>query len=123
MAQQQQQQQQPRMDANVLERLRRDASESRQQPLPAGLGGQPWRASAVDAAAKPRIAFIVTTSDSLQQIKIWISYHKAIGVSTFYIFADGQAARGDNVAALRALPGVTVVLRDAELRKRHENSR
>lgn len=34
-----------------------------------------------------------------------------------------QAARADNVAALRALPGVTVVLRDAELRRRHENSR
>lgn len=34
-----------------------------------------------------------------------------------------QAARADNVAALRAIPGVTVVLRDAELRRRHENSR
>lgn len=34
-----------------------------------------------------------------------------------------QTARPDNVAALRAIPGVTVVLRDAELRKRHENSR
>ncbi|EFN51864.1 hypothetical protein CHLNCDRAFT_7951, partial [Chlorella variabilis] len=71
----------------------------------------------------PKIAFVVTTSDSLQQIRIWISYHKALGVTTFYIFADGQAARADNVAALRALPGVTVVLRDAELRRRHENSR
>lgn len=34
-----------------------------------------------------------------------------------------QTARADNVAALRALPGVTVVLRDAELKRRHENSR
>lgn len=34
-----------------------------------------------------------------------------------------QAARADNVAALRSLPGITVVLRDAELRRRHENSR
>lgn len=34
-----------------------------------------------------------------------------------------QAARADSVAALRALPGVTVVLRDAELKQRHEASR
>lgn len=34
-----------------------------------------------------------------------------------------QAARADSVAALRALPGVTVVLRDAELKQRHETSR
>jgi len=34
-----------------------------------------------------------------------------------------QAARADNVAVLRAIPGVTVVLRDAELKRRHENSR
>ena len=37
--------------------------------------------------------------------------------------ANLQAARADNVAALRALPGVTVVLRDAELKRRHEASR
>lgn len=34
-----------------------------------------------------------------------------------------QAARADNVDVLRSIPGVTVVLRDAELRRRHENSR
>ena len=34
-----------------------------------------------------------------------------------------QAARADNAAALRAIPGVKVVLRDAELKRRHETSR
>ncbi|KAL4450650.1 hypothetical protein ABPG77_001006 [Micractinium sp. CCAP 211/92] len=90
--------------------------------IPLGMGGQAW-VGQQPRADGPRIAFIVTTSDSLQQIRVWINYHRSIGVSTFYIFADGQAARPDNVAALRATPGVTVVLRDAELRKRHENSR
>lgn len=128
--------------------------------IPLGMGGQPWVGQQPQADG-PRIAFIVTTSDSLQQIRVWINYHRSIGVSTFYIFADGQvgagstvlglvlracvgcmhyfcrpccrpdaplllslqSARPDNVAALRATPGVTVVLRDAELRKRHENSR
>jgi hypothetical protein len=149
------------------------------QAAPKGLGVA-WKAEQPKEA--PRIAFVVTTSDSLQQIRVWISYHRAIGVTTFYIFADGQvcvrgvcclralrhpgcwvlppgaagwcpacpslvmpplhcvssiaachappalcanlqAARADNVAALRALPGVTVVLRDAELKRRHEASR
>ncbi len=128
--------------------------------IPLGMGGQAW-VGQQPRADGPRIAFIVTTSDSLQQIRVWVNYHRSIGVSTFYIFADGQvgagstvlglelracvgcmhdfcipccrpdaplllslqAARPDNVAALRATPGVTVVLRDAELRKRHENSR
>lgn len=90
--------------------------------IPQGMGGQAW-VGQEPRADGPRIAFIVTTSDSLQQIRVWINYHRSIGVGTFYIFADGQAARPDNVAALRATPGVTVVLRDAELRKRHENSR
>ncbi|KAL4433671.1 hypothetical protein ABPG75_000112 [Micractinium tetrahymenae] len=90
--------------------------------LPQGMGGQAWVGQQPQADG-PRIAFVVTTSDSLQQIRVWISYHRSIGVGTFYIFADGQAARPDNVAALRAIPGVTVVLRDAELRRRHESSR
>ena len=36
----------------------------------------------------------MTTSESLPQIRVWIHYHRAIGVSTFYIFADGQVRRG-----------------------------
>ena len=83
--------------------------------------GVPWKAG--QPGKGPSIAFTVTTSDSLQQIRVWISYHRAIGVTIFYIFANGQAARADNVAALRALPGVKVVLQDAALKLRHENSR
>ena len=39
---------------------------------------------------RPQVAFVVTTSESLTQIKIWLAYHRAIGVSMFYIFVDGQ---------------------------------
>ncbi|KAL4853226.1 hypothetical protein ACK3TF_005740 [Chlorella vulgaris] len=123
MAQQQQQQMQlhqPKLELSLAHL----ESDKPKQPLPQGLGGQAWRPQLKPAGnGRPTVAFVVTTSDSLQQIRIWISYHKSIGVSNFYIFADGQAARADNVAALRSLPGITVVLRDAELRRRHENSR
>lgn len=88
-----------------------------------GLSNEAWNVQQGSKANSLKIAFIVTTSDSLQQIWIWIHYHKTIGVGVFYIFADGQAARADNVAALRLVPGITVVLRDAKLQRRHEASR
>ncbi len=37
-----------------------------------------------------QLAFVTTTSDSYRQIKLWIDYHKSIGVMTFYLFVDGQ---------------------------------
>lgn len=61
--------------------------------IPQGMGGQAW-VGQEPRADGPRIAFIVTTSDSLQQIRVWINYHRSIGVGTFYIFADGQVSAG-----------------------------
>lgn len=40
-----------------------------------------------------QLAFVTTTSDSFRQIKLWIDYHKSIGVMTFYLFVDGQVSR------------------------------
>lgn len=90
MAQQQQQQMQlhqPKLELSLAHL----ESDKPKQPLPQGLGGQAWRPQLKPAGnGRPTVAFVVTTSDSLQQIRIWISYHKSIGVSNFYIFADGQ---------------------------------
>jgi hypothetical protein len=90
MAQQQQQQMQlhqPKLELSLAHL----ESDKPKQPLPQGLGGQAWRPQLKPAGSgRPTVAFVVTTSDSLQQIRIWISYHKSIGVSNFYIFADGQ---------------------------------
>ncbi len=76
----------PKLELSVAQHM---GQSSRQRQLPTDLGGQAWKPQQL-AAQAPRIAFVVTTSDSLQQIRIWISYHKALGVTTFYIFADGQ---------------------------------
>ena len=37
-----------------------------------------------------QLAFVTTTSESFRQIKLWIDYHKSIGVNHFYLFVDGQ---------------------------------
>jgi hypothetical protein len=67
--------------------------------------------------------FVVTTSETLEQIRHWLWYHRAIGVTSFYLFVDGAAARPETAAALRAEPGVTVVPRDENLKRTHANSR
>lgn len=82
---------QPKLEANLA---RLDPGQRRRaQPVPPALGGQAWKGQE-PLADGPRIAFIVTTSDPLEQIRVWISYHRAVGVTTFYIFADGQVGRG-----------------------------
>ena len=63
------------------------------------------------------------TSESYQQIRIWLQYHQSIGVSIFYLFVDGQAARPEVQAQLATLPGVTVVPRNEELIERQAHSR
>lgn len=49
-----------------------------------------------------QLAFVATTADSFRQIKLWVNYHQVLGVSLFYLFVDGQAARPE-VCALIAL--------------------
>lgn len=44
-----------------------------------------------------QLAFVTTTSESFRQIKLWIDYHKSIGVNHFYLFVDGQVRRSFNL--------------------------
>lgn len=70
-----------------------------------------------------QLAFVGMTSESYQQIRIWMQYHQSIGVSIFYLFVDGQAAHPEVQAQLAVLPGVTVVPRDEALIERQAHSR
>ena len=63
------------------------------------------------------------TSEPYEQIRVWLQYHQSIGVSIFYLFVDGQAARPEVQAQLSLLPGVTVIPRDEELIDRQAHSR
>lgn len=40
-----------------------------------------------------QIAFVSTTAEGYKQTKQWVSYHRVIGVTHFYLFVDGVAAR------------------------------
>jgi hypothetical protein len=52
-----------------------------------------------------------------------MAYHRALGVSIYYLFVEGQASTPEAMAALRAEPGVTVIPGDEDLKTRHANSR
>ncbi len=70
-----------------------------------------------------QLAFVGMTSESYDQIRVWLQYHQTLGVSLFYLFVDGQAARPEVQAQLLLLPGVTVIPRDEELIERQAHSR
>ena len=40
-----------------------------------------------------QIAFVSTTAEGYKQTKQWVNYHRVIGVTHFYLFVDGVAAR------------------------------
>ena len=60
--------------------------------------------------AAVQLAFVTTTSESFKQIKLWIDYHKSIGVNHFYLFVDGQVQQPPpqtffvKCAVVRAIP-------------------
>lgn len=70
-----------------------------------------------------QLAFVGMTSESYDQIRVWLQYHQSVGVSIFYLFVDGQAARPEVQAQLALLPGVTVIPRDEQLIERQAHSR
>ncbi len=70
-----------------------------------------------------QLAFVGMTSESYEQIRVWLQYHQSVGVSLFYLFVDGQAARPEVQAQLTLLPGVTVIPRNEELIERQAHSR
>lgn len=40
-----------------------------------------------------QIAFVSTTAEGYKQTRQWVNYHRVIGVTHFYLFVDGVAAR------------------------------
>eukprot|EP00884_Botryococcus_braunii_P019389 jgi/Botrbrau1/6133/Bobra.331_2s0028.1 len=85
--------------------------------------GGGWKPGTFLDPQGPKIAFVTTTSESYKQIKLWVDYHKSIGVGTYYLFVDGQAARPEVMGRLAKIPGVTVIPRDEKLKYRHAHSR
>ncbi|GJZ68193.1 hypothetical protein Tco_0631433 [Tanacetum coccineum] len=51
------------------------------------------------------ICITISTSAGLEQILPWISYHKVIGVSNFFLFVEGKAVTLVNLLVLKSFPG------------------
>lgn len=60
-----------------------------------------------------QVAFVTTTSETFPVIKRWVQYHKVLGVSTFYLFVDGQASQ-QSVRPCSLLGSVMFCLKDAK---------
>ncbi|KAK3021334.1 hypothetical protein RJ639_047077 [Escallonia herrerae] len=61
------------------------------------------------------ICITTSTSAGLEQTLPWIFYHKVIGVATFYLFVEGNAASPGVSKILESIPGVKVIYRTREL--------
>lgn len=98
------------------------AAHNHKLPLAEGFANEDWDWPNASAEG-PNIAFIVTTAESVYQIKVWMAYHRALGVTTYYLFVEGQAGTPEAIATLRQEPGVTVIPNDETLQARHAGSR
>ncbi|XP_039122564.1 glycosyltransferase-like At2g41451 [Dioscorea cayenensis subsp. rotundata] len=72
---------------------------------------------------KPKICIISSTSASLEQILPWLFYHKVLGVTTFYLFVEGKAAKPNVTVVLESIPGVKIIYRTKELEEKQARSR
>ncbi|KAF5729294.1 Elongation defective 1 protein / ELD1 protein isoform 1 [Tripterygium wilfordii] len=72
---------------------------------------------------RPKICFTTSTSAGLDQILPWMFYHKVLGVTTFFLFVEGQAATPNVSKVLESIPGVKVIYRTRELEEQQAKSR
>ena len=47
----------------------------------------------LSSACLSQIAFVSTTGAGYKETRLWVNYHQVIGVTHFYLFVDGVAAR------------------------------
>ncbi|XP_010915920.1 glycosyltransferase-like At2g41451 [Elaeis guineensis] len=76
-----------------------------------------------DPDPRPKICITTSTSAGLEQILPWLYYHKVIGVTNFFLFVEGQAAKPNVSAVLESIPGVKVIYRTRELEEKQAKSR
>ncbi|XP_042473690.1 glycosyltransferase-like At2g41451 [Zingiber officinale] len=76
-----------------------------------------------DKDLEPKICITTSTSAGLEQIIPWLFYHKVIGVSQFFLFVEGKAAKPHVSAVLESIPGVKVIYRTKELEEKQAKSR
>ncbi|XP_006643956.3 glycosyltransferase-like KOBITO 1 [Oryza brachyantha] len=103
--------------ADCAEILGRSASSSHGISLYRGWGFDS------DAGLTPKICITGSTSAGLHQILPWLYYHKVIGVSHFFLFVEGEAAKPAVTSVLESIRGVKVIYRTKELKEKQDRSR
>ncbi|XP_010917929.1 glycosyltransferase-like At2g41451 [Elaeis guineensis] len=81
-----------------------------------------WNLS-FESVPHPKISIVSTTSASLEQILPWLFYHKVIGVTQFFLFVEGKAAKPHVSAVLELISGVKLVHRTKHLVEKQAQSR
>ncbi|XP_072979097.1 glycosyltransferase-like At2g41451 [Typha angustifolia] len=76
-----------------------------------------------DSDPRPKICVTTSTSAGLEQILPWLFYHKVIGVSNFFLFVEGEAAKPTVSSVLESIRGVKVIFRTSDLEERQAKSR
>ncbi|XP_065013677.1 glycosyltransferase-like At2g41451 [Musa acuminata AAA Group] len=76
-----------------------------------------------DSDPRPKICITSSTSAGLEQILPWLFYHKVIGVTTFFLFVEGEAAKPAVSTVLESIPGVKVIYRTSDLEEKQAKSR
>ncbi|XP_078174602.1 glycosyltransferase-like At2g41451 [Carex rostrata] len=77
----------------------------------------------LESDISPKICITTSTSAGLQQILPWLYYHKVIGVSRFFLFVEGEAAKPSVTSVLESIRGVKVIYRTKELEEKQTRSR
>ncbi|KAH8522828.1 hypothetical protein Peur_041317 [Populus x canadensis] len=75
------------------------------------------------ANLRPKICITTSTSAGLDQILPWMFYHKVMGVTTFFLFVEGNAASPNTSKVLESIPGVKLIYRTTELEEQQAKSR
>ncbi|CAO2161712.1 unnamed protein product [Urochloa humidicola] len=76
-----------------------------------------------ESAITPKICITGSTSAGLHQILPWLYYHKVIGVSQFFLFVEGEAAKPAVTSVLESIRGVKIIYRTKELKEKQDKSR
>jgi hypothetical protein len=119
----------PRLEKQLGSRTGRGGAARQQRyhhKIPQDLGGEGWAREGMmqndTLLTSPKIAFVSTTSESVELIQVWMAYHRILGVSRFYLFTEGQTSSDENISALNRVPGATVIPYNEELESKHAHS-
>ncbi|GMH39434.1 hypothetical protein BSKO_07332 [Bryopsis sp. KO-2023] len=71
----------------------------------------------------PKIAFASTTAAPADMIKVWMRYHRSLGVSLFYLFTNGQVNHPSAKQDFERFESVKVFPNDEKMKHKRAHSR